>query len=135
MPLSSGSGAWEAFKQVHPPAPEKPIRQWVHPGWDWIYVIAGRMRLLIGKEERIVAAGDAVEFDTRRVPAGLAGSLWMAKIASMSSGIGRRAAAARSAVLPCDGFDQACGDRGHSSRTYSAGPMSGGSSTCSSSTL
>ncbi|WP_433152990.1 XRE family transcriptional regulator [Actinomadura nitritigenes] len=69
MPLSSGSGAWEAFKQVHPPAPDKPIRQWVHPGWDWIYVIAGRMRLLIGEDEMIVAAGDAVEFDTR-VPHG-----------------------------------------------------------------
>jgi quercetin dioxygenase-like cupin family protein len=54
---------------VHPPAPGKPIRQWVHPGWDWIYVIAGRMRLLIGEDELIVAAGDAVEFDTR-VPHG-----------------------------------------------------------------
>ncbi|MBD2891810.1 hypothetical protein amrb99_07170 [Actinomadura sp. RB99] len=53
---------------MHPPAPEKPIRQWVHPGWDWIYVI-GQMRLLIGEEELIVAAGDAVEFDTR-VPHG-----------------------------------------------------------------
>ncbi|MQY06999.1 hypothetical protein ACRB68_50960 [Actinomadura sp. RB68] len=68
MPLPGGSGTWEAFKQVHPPAPGKPIRQWGHPGRDWIYVIAGRMRLLIGADE-LTVAGEAVEFDTR-VPHG-----------------------------------------------------------------
>jgi len=69
VPLSGGSGSWEAFKQVHPPAPEKPIRQWVHPGWDWIYVISGRMRLLLADDDLIIEAGEAAEFDTR-VPHG-----------------------------------------------------------------
>lgn len=64
MPLSGGAGSWEAFKQVHPPRPDTPIRQWVHPGWDWMYVISGRMRLLLADEDLIIAAGEAVEFDT-----------------------------------------------------------------------
>jgi transcriptional regulator with XRE-family HTH domain len=69
MPLSGGTGSWEAFKQVHPPTPESPIRQWVHPGWDWIYVISGRMRLLLADDDLIVEAGEAAEFDTH-VPHG-----------------------------------------------------------------
>lgn len=69
VPLSGGSGPWEAFKQVHPPLADAAIRQWVHPGWDWIYVISGRMRLLLADDDLIVEAGDAAEFDTR-VPHG-----------------------------------------------------------------
>ncbi|MEO5921131.1 MAG: helix-turn-helix transcriptional regulator [Pseudolysinimonas sp.] len=69
MPLSGGTGSWEAFKQVHPPRPDEIIRQWVHPGWDWIYVISGRLRLLLADDDLIVEAGDAAEFDTR-VPHG-----------------------------------------------------------------
>lgn len=69
VPLSGGDGPWEAFKQVHPPAPDADIRQWVHQGWDWIYVISGRMRLLLADDDLMVEAGAAVEFDTR-VPHG-----------------------------------------------------------------
>jgi transcriptional regulator with XRE-family HTH domain len=64
VPLSGGSGSWEAFKQVHPPAPDAPIRQWVHPGWDWIYVISGRLRLRLADDDLILEAGEAAEFDT-----------------------------------------------------------------------
>ena len=69
VPLSGGFGTWEAFKQVHPPAPDTPIRQYAHPGRDWIYVTSGRMRLLFGDEDLIIETGEAAEFDTR-VPHG-----------------------------------------------------------------
>ena len=69
VPLSGGAGSWEAFKQVLPPTPGKDIRQWVHPGWDWIYVISGRMRLLLADDDLILEAGEAAEFDTN-VPHG-----------------------------------------------------------------
>lgn len=69
VPLSGGTGHWEAFKQVHPPAPGAAVRQSVHPGWDWIYVISGRMQLHLADDEIIIEAGDAAEFDTR-VPHG-----------------------------------------------------------------
>ncbi|WP_203581181.1 helix-turn-helix domain-containing protein [Microbacterium hibisci] len=71
VPLSGGSGPWEAFKQVHTPTPDMPIRRYVHPGWDWIYVISGRMRLLLGDDDLVIEAGEAAEFDTR-VPHGFA---------------------------------------------------------------
>jgi hypothetical protein len=69
VPLSGGSGAWEPFEQVPPPDPDTPIRQYVHPGRHWIYVISGRMRLLLGDDDLIIGAGEAAEFDTR-VPHG-----------------------------------------------------------------
>ncbi|MGO4300198.1 XRE family transcriptional regulator [Leifsonia sp. RAF41] len=71
VPLSGGAGSWEAFKQVLPATPDKPIPQWVHPGWDWIYVISGRMRLLLAADDLVLEAGEAAEFDTL-VPHGFA---------------------------------------------------------------
>lgn len=37
----------------------------VHDGQDWMYVLTGRMRLLLGDEELVVLPGEAVEFSTR----------------------------------------------------------------------
>lgn len=42
-----------------PPA-ELPI----HEGYDWLYVLSGRMRLLLGEEAMTVEPGEAVEFST-----------------------------------------------------------------------
>ena len=36
----------------------------VHEGHDWLYVLSGRLRLLLGEEEHIVEPGEAVEFTT-----------------------------------------------------------------------
>ena len=36
----------------------------VHDGHDWMYVIAGRMRLILGEQDLIIEPGDAVEFST-----------------------------------------------------------------------
>jgi transcriptional regulator with XRE-family HTH domain len=36
----------------------------VHDGHDWIYVLDGRMRLLLGDQDLIIEAGEAVEFST-----------------------------------------------------------------------
>jgi transcriptional regulator with XRE-family HTH domain len=36
----------------------------VHPGHDWFFVIAGRIRLLLGEREIIVEAGESAEFGT-----------------------------------------------------------------------
>jgi len=42
------------------PAPPLPV----HDGHDWLYVLHGRLRLLLGEEETIVGPGEAVEFST-----------------------------------------------------------------------
>jgi transcriptional regulator with XRE-family HTH domain len=36
----------------------------VHEGHDWIYVLSGRMRLLLGEDDLVIEPGEAVEFST-----------------------------------------------------------------------
>jgi transcriptional regulator with XRE-family HTH domain len=36
----------------------------VHEGHDWIYVLQGRMRLLLGEADLVIAPGEVVEFTT-----------------------------------------------------------------------
>jgi transcriptional regulator with XRE-family HTH domain len=35
-----------------------------HEGYEWVYVLAGRLRLVLGDEEFVIDAGEAVEFST-----------------------------------------------------------------------
>lgn len=59
------AGGLRAFK-VHVTArrrqPPKELR--VHDGHDWMYVLDGRMRLLLGDQDLVIEAGEAVEFST-----------------------------------------------------------------------
>lgn len=36
----------------------------VHEGHDWMYVITGRLRLILGADDMVIEAGEAVEFTT-----------------------------------------------------------------------
>lgn len=36
----------------------------VHPGREWLYVLQGTVRLVLGEREHLVQAGEAAEFDT-----------------------------------------------------------------------
>lgn len=54
-----------AFKVTLPAVPAKRrIEQRVHAGYDWFFVVSGRVRLALGDREYIIEAGEAVEFDT-----------------------------------------------------------------------
>lgn len=44
----------------------------VHPGREWLYVLEGTARLVLGEREHLVQAGEAAEFDTM-VPHCIAG--------------------------------------------------------------
>lgn len=69
IPLSRHSDGLAAFKVIFPaPTPaeaEQPIGQGAHDGYDWIYVLTGRLRLALGDTETILEPGEAAEFDTR----------------------------------------------------------------------
>jgi transcriptional regulator with XRE-family HTH domain len=64
-PLSLRSGGLQAYK-IHvsarrrTPPPVLPV----HEGHDWLYVLDGRMRLLLGDEELTIEPSEAVEFST-----------------------------------------------------------------------
>jgi transcriptional regulator with XRE-family HTH domain len=55
----------QAYK-VHIPASRRrpPATLPVHDGHDWMYVLSGRMRLLLGDEDFTIEAGEAAEFVT-----------------------------------------------------------------------
>ncbi len=69
LPLTRNPGGPAVFKQIIRPRPEAGTRARLdlrrHEGHEWLYVIAGRLRLTLGDSEFILAAGEAAEFDTR----------------------------------------------------------------------
>ncbi|MFG2292593.1 cupin domain-containing protein [Streptomyces sp. NPDC048603] len=67
VPLTRSLGGMQAFKTILPPAPPgAPLpEQQVHEGYEWLYVLSGRLRLLLGEHDLELTAGEAAEFDTR----------------------------------------------------------------------
>lgn len=63
VPLTKQPGAVQAWKIVIPPTQSKPNPR-VHDGYEWLYVLAGRMRLVLGDNDLVLEAGEVVEFDT-----------------------------------------------------------------------
>ncbi|WP_432544135.1 helix-turn-helix domain-containing protein [Kineococcus sp. SYSU DK002] len=66
VPLSAVPGGLRAYKLVlEPGAGEESDEQNVHEGYEWVYVMSGRLRLRLGADDFEIAAGEAAEFDTR----------------------------------------------------------------------
>lgn len=66
IPLTNQLGALRAYKQILPGgAPVSDPEQQVHEGYEWLYVLSGRLRLLLGEHDLVLTAGEAAEFDTR----------------------------------------------------------------------
>jgi transcriptional regulator with XRE-family HTH domain len=73
LPLSRNASGIVAFKQVLPVSdhPDEPPKKKVHDGFEWLYVISGTLRLVLGERDFVLNDGEAAEFDTR-VPHGYA---------------------------------------------------------------
>jgi transcriptional regulator with XRE-family HTH domain len=64
--LTRGSGGLQAYKQAFPPRSRiGSMEQKTHEGYEWLYVLTGRLRLLLGRRDFVLSAGEVVEFDTR----------------------------------------------------------------------
>lgn len=66
LPLTRRPGGVQAFKQVMPagtPAGEPVLK--THEGYEWLYVLSGRVRLLLGEHDLTLTPGEVAEFDTR----------------------------------------------------------------------
>jgi transcriptional regulator with XRE-family HTH domain len=66
IPLSPRPGGLQAMKEILPatragltPDPR------VHPGYKWVHILDGTLRLLVGDNEVVLRAGEGAEFDTR----------------------------------------------------------------------
>lgn len=64
LPLTRRVGGIQAFKLIIPISKRKPDPK-THDGYEWLYVLNGRLRLLLGEHDLVLAPGEAAEFDTR----------------------------------------------------------------------
>ncbi|MGY1814990.1 helix-turn-helix domain-containing protein [Blastococcus sp. SYSU D00820] len=66
VPLTRRPGGIQSFKMVYPPrSPAFDGELKVHEGYDWIYVLAGRLRVVLGAHDVVLGPGEVAEFDTR----------------------------------------------------------------------
>ncbi|MCJ0905698.1 helix-turn-helix domain-containing protein [Rhodococcus sp. ARC_M6] len=61
VPLTRYPGRVQVFKQVIGPRPPKLV---THAGYEWLYVLAGELRLILGENEIVLRPGEVAEFDT-----------------------------------------------------------------------
>jgi transcriptional regulator with XRE-family HTH domain len=64
LPLTRHPGAVQAWKIVIPADQTTPHPR-THDGYEWLYVLDGRMRLVLGDQDLVLGAGEAVEFETQ----------------------------------------------------------------------
>ena len=66
IPLTRRPGGLQAFKMIIPPArPDGDLAQQTHEGYEWMYVLSGRLRLRLGEHDFVWRPGEVAEFDTR----------------------------------------------------------------------
>ncbi len=66
LPLTRRAGGIQAYKLViaadsrrRNPEPK------THEGYEWLYVLNGRLRVVLGEQDLVLVPGEAAEFDTR----------------------------------------------------------------------
>jgi transcriptional regulator with XRE-family HTH domain len=64
IPLTRQPGGMQAWKIVIPVSKVKPALR-THDGSEWLYVLSGRMRLVLGDHDLVLGPGEVAEFDTR----------------------------------------------------------------------
>lgn len=66
VPLGINRGELQAFKVVYPAVSELPPAKFhSHAGREWLYVLSGKIRLVLSDRTTDLTAGEAAEFDTR----------------------------------------------------------------------
>lgn len=63
VPLTRQSSGQHAWKIVIPKEPSVPDPR-AHEGHEWLYVLSGRLRLVLGSQDLELAAGEVAEFNT-----------------------------------------------------------------------
>ena len=64
MALTHNPGGVQAFKMIIPAERCEPEPR-THEGYEWLYVLAGELRLVLADHDLVMKAGEAAEFDTR----------------------------------------------------------------------
>jgi DNA-binding XRE family transcriptional regulator/quercetin dioxygenase-like cupin family protein len=64
VPLSRGPGPLQAYKMIVPDRGTEPELR-THEGYEWLYVLDGKLRLVLAEHDLTLEPGEAAEFDTR----------------------------------------------------------------------
>ncbi|MFB9690702.1 helix-turn-helix domain-containing protein [Amycolatopsis plumensis] len=65
VPLSRRSGGMQAYKMIIPSVDPPPLPDHrTHEGHEWLYVLHGHLRLVLGEHDLVLPPGEAAEFDT-----------------------------------------------------------------------
>jgi transcriptional regulator with XRE-family HTH domain len=65
LPLTRYPGQIQAFKTIIPSGPgRRDPEPRIHEGYEWLYVLSGRLRLVLGDHDTVLTSGEAAEFDT-----------------------------------------------------------------------
>jgi transcriptional regulator with XRE-family HTH domain len=64
IPLSRRSGGVQAYKLIIPCSRSVPELK-THEGYEWLYVLDGQLRLVLGDQDLILQPGEAAEFGTQ----------------------------------------------------------------------
>ena len=65
LPLTRRPGGIQAYKLIIPAGGRTEPDFKVHEGYEWVYVLNGRLRLVLGNKDLVLTPGEAAEFDTR----------------------------------------------------------------------
>ena len=63
IPLTRQAGGMQAWKIIIPTSNATPEPR-AHDGHEWIYVLSGRMRFVLGDQDRVLGPGEVAAFDT-----------------------------------------------------------------------
>ncbi|TDC93596.1 XRE family transcriptional regulator [Nonomuraea deserti] len=64
IPLTTQPGPLQAWKSIIPAEQNRPD-PCTHEGYEWMYVLSGRVRLIVAGHDLVMGPGEAAEFDTR----------------------------------------------------------------------
>ncbi|HEY0496718.1 MAG TPA: XRE family transcriptional regulator [Kutzneria sp.] len=64
VPLTHEPGRLQAFKMIFGPSQCEPDLR-THEGYEWLYVLSGKGRLVLGQQDVVLKVGEVAEFDTR----------------------------------------------------------------------
>ena len=65
-PLTRQPGGLLAYKLVIPSDSDRRVPDpQTHEGYEWLYVLSGRLRVVLGEHDLVLTPGEAAEFDTR----------------------------------------------------------------------
>jgi len=65
LPLTRRAGGIQAYKLIIPAGRRTEPDLKVHEGYEWVYVLNGRLRLVLGDGDLVLTPGEAAEFETR----------------------------------------------------------------------